>query len=88
VPDDDLLRQMAREALRSGLLPARAPDRTFGGSGSGAACTICGELVRPNQVGFEVEYQRHGINPGLDRYELHPKCLRAWERERIDAASA
>jgi hypothetical protein len=88
VPDDDLLRQKAREALRSGLLPVRAPDRTFGGSGSGAACTICGEPVRVNQVGFEVEYQRHGVNPGLDRYELHPKCLKAWERERINVASS
>jgi hypothetical protein len=39
--------------------------------------------VKRHQVGFEVEYRRHGVDPGLDRFELHPKCLKAWERERI-----
>jgi hypothetical protein len=80
---EEWLRQKAREALRSGLVPARAPDRTFGGAGSGAACAICGEPVKRHQVGFEVEYRRHGVDPGLDRFELHPKCLKAWEHERI-----
>src|SRR5262249_7034404 len=86
MPEDGVLAVKAREAIRTGLLPAHAPDRTFGGSGSGAACAVCGELVRRRQGGFALEYDRNGPNPGLDRYELHPKCLKAWERERVNLA--
>lgn len=83
---DDLFRQKAREAIRTGQLPSGAPDRTFGDSGSGEACALCGEPVRRSQVGFEVEYDRTDTSAGLNRYELHLKCLKAWERERLNLA--
>jgi hypothetical protein len=78
MPDDQVLQAMAREAVRSGRLPSRAPDRTFGGEGSGETCALCGEPVRRDQLGFEVHL-------GSNRYDLHAKCLDAWERERITA---
>jgi hypothetical protein len=82
VPDELNLRGKAREAIRSGRLPTEAPNRTFGGNGSGQLCLVCGDAVRPDQVEFEIEYNRHGVEPGLDRYHLHPRCFAAWEFER------
>ena len=35
MPDEQILREKAREAVRSGKLPARRPDRTWGGPGLG-----------------------------------------------------
>ena len=81
--DADSLGQKAREAMRTGRLPKRAADRALGGRGSGGTCPICGERVRRTQLGFQIEYNRHGPTPGLNRYELHAKCLRAWEQERL-----
>jgi len=44
--DEPRLREQAREAIRSGRLPARPLDRNLTQHGrSGAACPICGELV-------------------------------------------
>jgi hypothetical protein len=35
---------------------------------------------------MEIEFNRHGATPGIDRYHLHPRCYAAWESERIDGA--
>lgn len=80
--DEASLAAKAREAIRSGALPARPANRTFGGPGSGATCAVCGEPVTRNQMELEIEFNRHGTAPGLDRYHLHPKCFSAWELER------
>jgi hypothetical protein len=31
---------------------------------------------------LEIEFNRHGVTPGLDRYHLHVRCYAAWEFER------
>jgi len=41
-----------------------------------------GELVMRSRIELEVEFNRHGATPGLDRYHLHTKCFAAWELER------
>jgi len=85
--DDELvLREMARTAIRSGRLPRRRPDRTFGGPGTRVVCSVCRELVTSDQTEMEIEFIRHG-QPGSDRHFLHVRCLAAWEFERtkIDA---
>ena len=82
-PDDVVLRQKARAAIRSGKLPPTRPDRRFGGPGNGTECAVCGEPVERHQMGFEIEFNRHGVAPGLDRYHLHPRCYAAWDSERI-----
>jgi len=38
MPDEPRLREQAREAVRSGKLPSRSPDPTWGGPGVGARC--------------------------------------------------
>jgi hypothetical protein len=58
------------------------PDRTLGGLGSGVACLVCGEQIKQNQMELEIEFNRDGVSPGLDRYHLHPRCFAAWELER------
>ena len=77
--NEESLVEMAREAIRAGKLPARRPDRTFGGPGSQADCAVCGELISRSQMELELEFKRHGANPGLDSYHVHPRCFAAWE---------
>jgi hypothetical protein len=74
--------EKARAAIQVGKLPARRPDRTFAGPGSGTLCAVCGERTSRDQTEFEIEFNRHGVLPGLDRYHLHQPCFAAWEFER------
>ncbi len=82
MPDESVLREKAREAIRSRKLPIAKPDRTFGGHGTAATCAICGDAVKRDEVEIEIEFNRHGVTPGLDRYHLHQRCFAAWEFER------
>lgn len=82
MPDESLLRQKARDAFRGGKLPNRTPDRTWGGPGVGAACSVCGQPVRKDEKELEIEFARDGGDPGLDKFHLHIRCFAAWELER------
>jgi hypothetical protein len=86
--DELILRAKAREAVRTGKLPAQSPDRTWGDPGVGAPCTICGEPVRRDQMEFEVQFERDGTAPGLDKYHIHVRCFAAWEFERRKVGEA
>jgi len=55
MPDEPLLREKARDAIRAGGLPSRRPDATLGGPGFGGACALCGELVRRNEMELAAE---------------------------------
>ena len=82
MPDEPILREQARQAIRSGKMPSRTPDRTYGGPGSRVTCAICGELITPDQSEIEIEFRRRAVPPNLDRYFLHVRCMAAWEFER------
>jgi hypothetical protein len=75
------LRDKARETIRSGRLPLRKPARILGGLGSGRPCALCGTLLLPTQMEFEIEFNRSGSMQELDKYHLHPRCFGAWEFE-------
>ena len=80
-PDELRLREQAREAIRNGLLPACPPDRNLMRHGrSGAACPVCGRLVKREQVEVEIQFRRQEL--GWDCYHIHPRCFAAWEFER------
>ena len=79
---DEALREKARAVVQSGKLPARAPDRTWGGSGVGALCAVCDLPVTMDEKELEIEFLRDGSNPGLDKFHFHIRCLAAWEFER------
>jgi len=82
MPDEPVLRQKAREAIQQGRLPARRPDRTWGGPGIGALCSVCELPVTKEQLEFEIQFARNGIAPGLDKFHIHIRCFAAWEFER------
>jgi len=89
VPDEIRLREQAREAIRRGTMPSRSPDRTYGGPGSRVRCSVCNELITPDQSEIEIEFKRHAGSPSRspDRYFLHVRCFAAWEFERTKSAS-
>ena len=86
MPDEPQLREKARAAVKNGKLPARPPDRTWGGAGIGAPCTVCGLPVTKDEKEIEVQFAHDGATPGLDKYTLHVRCFAAWEFERVKAA--
>jgi hypothetical protein len=85
MPDEKILREKARGVVRSGKLPSRRPDRTWGGPGVGAICAACELPVGRNEIEFEIQFARDGDNPGLDKYHVHLRCFAAWEFERRNA---
>ena len=88
--DDYSLRARAREALQSGKLPTRKPDRTLGGLGRGGVCALCGTRLTQTGMEIEMEFVRKGATPWLDTYLLHPRCFAAWElpRDTLEADPA
>ena len=84
--DETILREKARQALRAGTLPNRRPDRTWGGSGVGAVCTICATPVKHDELEFEIEFARNGDTTHWDSYHLHARCFEAWQLERNSAS--
>jgi len=83
MPDEPLLREKAREALRSGKLPSRPADRIVGRHGwSGLSCPVCIEPVTRDKAQVEIQFRRADSTLGLDSYQLHPRCFDAWEFER------
>ena len=82
MPDETLLREQALAAIRSGKLPARRADRTWGGPGVGAACAVCALAVTKDQMEIEIEFVHDGDAPGLDKYHVHVRCFAAWGFER------
>lgn len=84
--DGSIVLTRAPEAMHTGKLPDRRPDRMWGGSGSGASCALCGNPVRNDEVEFELEYRPNG-SPGAANYHVHARCFAAWELERRNGAS-
>ena len=79
MPDEKILREQARTAIRDGKLPSRPADRTWGGPGVGASCSVCGAPITKDQMEFEIQFARDG---GLDKFHVHIRCFAAWELER------
>jgi hypothetical protein len=75
------LRANAREALQSGKVPPRKPDRTLRGLGTGKNCVVCGELITLTQMEIELEFKRQSPVPAVERYLAHPRCFSALELE-------
>jgi hypothetical protein len=85
MPDEQALRAKARAVVQSGKLPSRRPDRTWGGPGVGASCTICELPITKDEMEFEIEFAHDGASPGLDKFHVHIRCFAAWEFERRHA---
>src|SRR6266404_4604801 len=68
MPDEPRLREQAKVVIQSGKLPSRAPDRTWGGPGVGAPCSVCEKPVTKEEMEFEIQFAHDGDNPGLDKF--------------------
>lgn len=79
-PDDSILREKAREAIRVGKLPNRHPFRMWGGQGVGAQCMVCGASVKGDEVGLEIEFIGDG-GTGASNHHFHIRCYSALEFE-------
>ena len=80
---DAELRQKARDAIDAGRLPGRRPDGVWGGRGAGVECAVCGDIVKSDGLGFELEFEADG-HRGRKSRALHPVhigCFAAWEDE-------
>jgi hypothetical protein len=75
------LHRLAREAIRSGTLPRERPEGAWGGPGSGEACAVCGDPVKADELGYEVEFAGHVGPSGPGICQLHIRCFSAWELE-------
>ena len=82
MPDETILREKAREVVRTGKLPSRRPDRTWAGPGVGASCALCGEPLKQDQLELEIGFAHKGDRPALDTFHIHVRCFAAWESER------
>jgi hypothetical protein len=78
--DETTRRLKARAAIAAGVLPNRAPARTWGGKGVGGQCTICGEAITTQDIEFELEFAHE--EPARGKYRVHMRCFAAWEFER------
>ena len=76
---DENMPEMVRERLRSGRLPAHSPARVWGGPGSGRErCLVCGDMVSPQEVAIEAEF--NGAD-GWSSLDFHGSCFRVVESE-------
>jgi hypothetical protein len=60
------------EPILRRALPSEAPARTWGGSGSGAECAVCGERISLDQLEYELEYMRAGGR--RVSFHVHVEC--------------
>lgn len=87
MPDEARLRELARVAIRSGIIPTRPADRTWGGPGLGKACAICQQPVRKDEPELEIDFDQDGGSPCVTLH-LHVRCFAAWEFERTKKPQA
>ena len=79
--DDRELRRGARHAIRQRVLPRIAPTHTWGGPGNGSRCPVCGTTLTPDGMAIELEFSS-SPEARPPNFQLHVRCLQAWERER------
>ena len=65
MPDEPRLREQAREAIKSSKLPSQTPNRTWGGPGIGAECSVGrkailpgAERIRRGPTGMHIECEK------------------------------
>lgn len=71
------LRAKALDAIRTGRLSRRRPERLWGCSGDGSICPVCEGAIEPDAIGMELE---SGI-PG-QTCNVHSHCFAAWDAVR------
>ena len=76
------LRKRARELIREGKLPDRAPVGVWAGAGSELPCALCGEVIPSSDVEYEVDT---GVGRAHRTIHFHFACHAAWQFECLRA---
>lgn len=76
------LRERARELIREGRLPDRAPERVWGGPGSGVKCALCAEVIPSNEMEYEADAT---VGTAVRSLHFHFVCHAAWQLECLRA---
>lgn len=76
---EDMLRARARERIASGQLPRAKPARSWGGRGSGLACSLCDHPIA--DTGPEMELEFDGAIT-TDALRFHLQCQGIWDSVR------
>ena len=84
--DEQDLRRKALAAVRAEALPCAPPQRTWGGSGCGRLCLLCGHSIESAEVEMELEFDAVDGETAPRVFHLHQPCFAAWEIARESAA--
>lgn len=79
--DENQIREKIKTAIATGKLPGRAPDRIWGGRGTGAQCALCDDPVTAEDAEIELEFLALTGPEGPTQYYAHARCWRLWESE-------
>jgi hypothetical protein len=85
-PVEDDLRRKALVAMQLEVLPRVPPLRTWGGSGSGELCPVCGDFIEPADKELELEFATAHDGSAVREFHLHLPCFAAWDIARQSAA--
>ena len=66
----------AHERIDAGLLPRVPPLRTWGGPGSGLACSLCDQPITSSEPEFELQLEAD------EPVRFHRECHAIWEYAR------
>lgn len=70
---------LARQAIAAEHLPGRPASRMWGSAGHGEICSLCGVVITPQQLAFELEFKDSAASETT--HFLHGPCCAAWEAE-------
>lgn len=78
--NEEQLRAVIRERVRTGQLPPVFGGRTFGGHGSNTVCDCCGQIVARHEIEYEVELTSDlGVSGPI--FIAHARCHWIWWEE-------
>lgn len=83
--NEELLRTRARERIASGELPRAKPARSWGGRGSGLACSLCDQPIA--DTGPEMELEFDGT-ASATTVRFHLQCQIIWDSVRRTPAES
>jgi hypothetical protein len=78
----EALKLRVHELLRDGRLPRVKAVRTWGGSGSGLPCDLCGAAILSSEPEFEIQLD---LAPTGRSLRFHRQCHALWEGARAEA---
>jgi hypothetical protein len=77
--DQTFLHDKALAAILSGKLPARRPESTWAGPGTGAPCAVCDVPVAKSELEHEFEMQdTRGVENAALTLHVHIRCFAVW----------